>query len=134
VLTPHPGEMAALMRAPIEQVEADLSGFAHRAADRLQAVVALKSRDTHICSPDGRAWINRSGAAGLATSGSGDVLAGIIGGLLARGAPPETAAVWGVFLHAQAGQKLTGEIGRLGFLAREIPACIPALLDRFDPG
>ena len=134
ILTPHLGEMASLMKVPIEQVQADPEGFARRAAEQFQAVVALKGGDTHIAAPDGRAWINRSGAQGLATSGSGDVLAGVIGGLAARGADAATAAVWGVFLHARAGAELSREVGRLGFLAREIPGRIPALLDRFDPG
>lgn len=133
VLTPHAGEMASLMQVPIEAVEADPSGFARKASDRFDAVVAMKGSDTHIATPDGRAWINRSGAPGLATSGSGDVLAGVIGGLAARGADAATAAVWGVFLHAQAGAALSAEVGRLGFLAREIAGRIPSLLDRFDP-
>jgi hydroxyethylthiazole kinase-like uncharacterized protein yjeF len=129
ILTPHPGEMASLMDAPMEDVEGDPQAFAHRACERFNAVVAMKGRDTYIAAPDGRAWVNRDAPAGLAVSGSGDVLAGVIGGLLARGASPETAAVWGVWLHAQAGWKLTREVGKVGFLAREVPGRLPSLLD-----
>ena len=66
--------------------------------------------------------------AGLGTSGSGDVLAGVIGGLLARGASPTTAAIWGVFLHGRAGGRLSASVGTLGFLARELLAEIPQAL------
>jgi NAD(P)H-hydrate repair Nnr-like enzyme with NAD(P)H-hydrate dehydratase domain len=64
----------------------------------------------------------------LGTSGSGDVLAGLIAGLAARGAAPEQAAVWGVWLHARAGKRLSQRLGTVGFLAREIAAEVPALL------
>lgn len=128
VLTPHPGEMATLMEVSKEAVQADPEAFARRASDRFQAIVAMKGRDTFIAAPDGRMWVNRDAPSGLAVSGSGDVLAGVIGGLLARGADPAVATVWGVWLHAQAGWKLTREVGAVGFLAREVPGELPGLL------
>lgn len=128
VLTPHPGEMAALSGRTKDEVLADPVAVARATAARFQAVVALKSRDTWIVSPDGRAWLHRAGAPGLATSGSGDVLAGAIGGLLARGASPVTAAIWGVWLHGRAGARLAERIGPLGFLARELLDELPRAL------
>ena len=84
--------------------------------------------DTIIAAPDGRSFLFEGGGVGLATSGSGDVLSGIVGGLCARGADPLTALLWGVWLHGEAGRILTQSVGRLGFLARELPDLIPGLL------
>ncbi len=127
VLTPHAGEMAAMLGVPRDEIEADQPRFAREAAERFGAVVVLKGAQTFIAQPDGTLYRNARGDVGLATSGSGDVLAGIVGGLLARGAEPVQAAVWGVCLHARAGQALGERIG-LGFLAREIPAEVPSLM------
>ena len=101
---------------------------ARRAAEDLRSVVVLKGRETFIAAPGGRAYVNRAGSVGLATSGSGDVLAGVIAGLVARGAGPARAAAWGVYLHARAGERLAQRVGPLGFLARELPAEIPPLM------
>jgi ADP-dependent NAD(P)H-hydrate dehydratase len=81
-----------------------------------------------VVSPDGRAWHHVGGVPGLGVSGSGDVLAGIVGGLLARGFSPIDAAILGVYLHGRAGERLSREIGPLGFLARELLDVIPAVL------
>lgn len=132
VITPHAGEMAALSGKSKDKVLADPLTAAREIAASLQAVVVMKGKDTHVVSPDGRAWTHEGGVIGLATSGSGDVLAGVIGGLLARGFAPTDAAIRGVYLHGQAGLRLSQEIGPLGFLARELPSQIPqamALLD-----
>ena len=93
-------------------------------------MVALKGASSVIATPDGRLWSHRGGKAGLATSGSGDTLAGIIGGLAARGAAPEQACAWGIMLHAGAGARLA-RTAPLGFLARELPAEVPAVLQQF---
>jgi NAD(P)H-hydrate repair Nnr-like enzyme with NAD(P)H-hydrate dehydratase domain len=90
--------------------------------------VALKGAETWIATPQGRCWRHAGGNVGLATSGSGDVLAGLIAGLLARGAPPEQAAAWGIALHARAGRRLCERLGPLGLLARELAAEVPALM------
>jgi NAD(P)H-hydrate repair Nnr-like enzyme with NAD(P)H-hydrate dehydratase domain len=81
-------------------------------------------------TPEGQAWTYEGGSAGLGVSGSGDVLAGIVGGLLARGAEPLNALLWGVRLHGEAGARLAEKVGPLGFLAREIAGEVPALLPR----
>ncbi len=120
VLTPHAGEMAALTGLSKDEVQADPLAAARGAAQRLGAVVVMKGAVTHVVTPDGQAWRHEGGVKGLATSGSGDVLAGVIGGLLARGAHPAQAAVWAVYVHAQAGARLSQRIGPLGFLAREL--------------
>ena len=109
-------------------------GVARRAAEDFRAVVVLKGRETFVVSPDGAAYVNRAGSVGLATSGSGDVLAGVIAGLIARGAEPAHAAAWGVHLHALAGERLSRRMGLLGFLARELPAEIPALMSELSGG
>jgi len=128
VLTPHAGEMARLLDIDKDRVEADPLSAARQAADRFSAVVVMKGASSCIVAPDGRAALYAGGGVGLGTSGSGDVLAGLITGLLARGADAFQAAAWGVWLHGEAGKRLAGKIGPLGFLAREIAAEVPALL------
>ncbi len=127
VLTPHAGEMASMLACERDAVEADPASYAVDAARRFDAIVVLKGETTHIAEPNGALYRNEHGNVGLATSGSGDVLAGIIGGLLARGARPLHAAAWGVYLHARAGDALAKRIG-FGFLARELSAEIPRLM------
>ncbi|HEY0382561.1 MAG TPA: NAD(P)H-hydrate dehydratase [Candidatus Elarobacter sp.] len=129
VLTPHAGEMASMLECERDAVEADPASYAVDAARRFNAVVALKGETTYIADPSGALYRNERGNVGLATSGSGDVLAGVIGGLLARGAPPLAAAAWGVYLHARAGDVLARRIG-FGFLARELSAEIPPLMTK----
>ncbi|HEX3245595.1 MAG TPA: NAD(P)H-hydrate dehydratase [Chloroflexota bacterium] len=127
-LTPHAGEMAGLMDDAKSAVLADLVGTARRAAARFRSIIVLKSAESVIADPDGRIWRNRGGTVGLATSGSGDTLSGIIAGLAARGTELAQAAAWGVFLHSRAGERLSANIGPLGFLARELLAEIPPLM------
>jgi hydroxyethylthiazole kinase-like uncharacterized protein yjeF len=131
VLTPHAGEMASMLACGRDAVESDPSSYAVDAARRFNAVVALKGETTYIAEPNGALYRNEHGNVGLATSGSGDVLAGVIGGLLARGAPPLAAAAWGVYLHARAGDVLARRTG-FGFLARELSAEIPPLMTKLS--
>lgn len=121
VLTPNAGEMAALQGDDRREGE----DAARAVADRYGAVVAVRGA---VASPDGRVWRDEAGGIGLGTSGSGDVLAGVVGGLLARGCSPEQAAVWGQYLHAAAGDQLSARTGRLGFLARELLDELPLVL------
>ena len=130
VITPHAGEAARLLGKTREEIEADPLASAREIADLLGVVVVMKGAETHIVAPDGQVWLFRGGCVGLATSGSGDVLGGLIAGLLARGADPAQAAAWGVSLHGEAGQVLEGRIGPLGFLARELAGEVPRLLHR----
>ncbi|MGV7210094.1 NAD(P)H-hydrate dehydratase [Oxalobacteraceae bacterium A2-2] len=128
LLTPHAGELAGLSGADKQDIAARPEQAAAEAAQRWGAVVALKGALTVIAAPDGRRWRHQGGNTGLAISGSGDALAGIVAGLAARGASIEQAAAWGVALHAMAGDQLALKHGPLGYLAREISAEVPALL------
>ncbi len=92
----------------------------------------MKGSETFIVAPEGEIYCNRTGNIGLATSGSGDTLSGIIAGLVARGATPIQAAAWGVYLHGRAGDALAKRMGQLGFLARELLAEVPSLMAEFE--
>jgi hydroxyethylthiazole kinase-like uncharacterized protein yjeF len=129
ILLPHSREMARLLECEPGEVEADPLAATRRAAGRFNAVALVKGRFSHISDPQGRAFRFEGGGVGLATSGSGDALAGIVGGLAARGADPLTATLWGVYLHGEAGRKLAREVGRIGFLARELLDLVPALME-----
>ncbi len=128
VVTPHAGEMASLLGMTKEEVADDPLATARRAAAELRCVVALKGSATHVAAPDGEAFRYASGGVGLATSGSGDTLAGIVAGLAARGADPLRAALWGVALHGGAGNVLARRVGPLGFLARELLDEVPGVM------
>jgi hydroxyethylthiazole kinase-like uncharacterized protein yjeF len=127
-MTPHAGEMAHLSGEAKESIECDPGERVSIAAKTWGAAVALKGACTWIAAPDGRLWRHARGNPGLATSGSGDVLAGLVAGLMARGAPVEQALAWGVALHARAAERLAARIGPLGFLARELSAEVPSLM------
>ncbi len=133
VLTPHAGEMAHLTGRDKEDLQAQPRDMALRGAGEWNAVLALKGATTCVATPDGRSWLHSAQAPGLGTSGSGDVLSGIIAGLAARGASPEQAAVWGVALHARAGETLARRMGQVGYLARELAAEVPALMAALAP-
>ncbi|UUZ94977.1 NAD(P)H-hydrate dehydratase [Paenibacillus sp. P25] len=105
ILTPHPGEMSRLTGLSTAEVQRDRIELARSFAVDRGVVLVLKGSRTVIAAPDGRVYINRTGNPGMATGGAGDVLAGLIGDLLAQGFPPEQAAVLGVFLHGQAGDR-----------------------------
>ncbi|MEO7364939.1 MAG: NAD(P)H-hydrate dehydratase [Sphingomicrobium sp.] len=128
LLLPHAGELASLLECQEQAITADPVGCGLRCAELYRSIVLVKGVVSHVVHPDGRAWTYRGGAPGLGVSGSGDVLAGIVGGLLARGAGPLVALLWGVWLHGEAGAALAKKIGPIGFLAREIAAEVPALL------
>ena len=129
ILLPHSREMARLLDCEVEEVEADPLAAARRAAERFGAVAVIKGPCSYIVAPDGRAFRFEGGGVGLATSGSGDALAGIVGGLCARAADPLAAALWGVYLHGEAGRALAKRIGRIGFLARELLDEVPGLME-----
>lgn len=128
VMTPHHGEMASMTGLPIEEISADPLAAALNGARTFNAIIVLKSANTVIAAPDASVLTYSSDCVGLATGGSGDVLAGIIGGLMARGASPLDAAAWGVWAHGEAGKKLAREVAPLGFLARDLLGKVPALL------
>lgn len=121
VLTPNAAEAERLLGddAPAPDTRAEAI------AARYDAVVAL---DGTVAAPDGRRWESASGTTGLGTSGSGDVLAGAVVGLLAAGAPPDQAACWAVALHGTAGDRLAARVGAVGYLARELADEVPLVL------
>ena len=130
ILLPHAGEMASLLDCAEDEVAADPLAAGRRCAEHYRAFVLAKGVQSHVIAPDGRAWLYAGGGPGLGVSGSGDTLAGITGGLLARGADPLAALLWAVWLHGEAGRALSRKVGALGFLARDIPGEVPALLPR----
>jgi NAD(P)H-hydrate repair Nnr-like enzyme with NAD(P)H-hydrate dehydratase domain len=121
VLTPNLRELSSLDRgsedAPATQ--------AQRVAERTGAVVATQG---WVAAPGGDLWRNEAGSVGLATSGSGDVLAGAVLGLLCTGAPADQAACWATYVHSAAGQRLATRHGRTGYLARELLDALPGEL------
>ena len=100
---------------------------------RYDALVLVKGPESHVVTPAGDSWKYRGGGPGLGVSGSGDTLAGILGGLLARGAGPLEALLWSVWLHGEAGAALARKVGPIGFFAREIAGEVPALLAQTHP-
>src|SRR5438105_7134301 len=105
VVTPHPGEMARLTRRPTSEVQADREAIAAKAAEEWGVVVVLKGARTVVASPGGRVSVDPHEVPALASGGTGDVLAGVIGGLLAQGLDAFTAAVTGVYVHGEAGRR-----------------------------
>jgi len=126
VITPHPGEMAHLLGLPVEAVQSDRFSAVRRAAQVTKAVVVLKGAYTLIAEPEGGLYINPTGNRALGTGGSGDVLTGVIAGLLAQGLGAPEAAAAGAFLHGLAGDRLAQRMGEDGVLAGEIAAELPA--------
>jgi NAD(P)H-hydrate epimerase len=125
VLTPHPGEMARLAGLTVAEIQADRTGAARAFAVTHGVVLVLKGARTITALPDGRVRINASGHAGMASGGMGDVLTGLVGGLLAQGMDPGAAATLGVYLHGLAGDRLRPHYGDAGLLATDLLREIP---------
>ncbi|WP_435749891.1 NAD(P)H-hydrate dehydratase [Thauera sp. AutoDN2] len=120
ILTPHPAEAGRLLGVSTAQVQADRLCAALEIARRYRAMVVLKGCGSIIGTPDGRWYINTSGHPGMASAGMGDVLSGLVVGLLAQGWPPEKALIAGVHLHGAAADRLAREgIGPVGLSASE---------------
>lgn len=131
VLTPHAGEMAALLGEDEDSVRGDPCAALGRAIDLTGHTVVIKGPTSYIGAPNGEILAFVGGGPGLATGGSGDVLAGIAAALLARGQDPLSAAAWAVWLHGEAGRRLAEEQAPVGFLARELIPLIPSLIRGF---
>lgn len=130
VLTPHPGEMSRLTGLSIAQIQADRLAVARRFAAQWGNVVVLKGAGTIVALPSGEASVNPTGGPNLATGGTGDVLSGIIGGLMAQQCPPDEAALAGVFLHGFAGDMAAENSGDAGTLAGDLLPLIPRARSR----
>lgn len=125
VLTPHPGEMARLIGADTAAVNGDRVGVARSFADKHRCYLVLKGARTVIATPEGRIFINSSGNPGMASGGMGDVLAGILGGLLAQGFRVEDALKLGVYVHGFAGDRAAMVKGQMGLIASDIVDTLP---------
>ena len=130
ILTPHPGEMARLCGISVEEVQADRTGTARKAALEWRKTIVLKGAYTVIAAPDGRCRINPVANPGLASAGTGDVLAGAIAGLLAQGLSLYDAASLGVYLHAQAGETVKNTLGDTGMIASDLLPALPIVIKR----
>lgn len=137
IITPHHGEMAYLMGVSVDEVKKDRLGIAQRFAQKYQVVVVLKGARTIVAGPEGDAYINPTGNSGMATAGCGDVLTGMITGLLAQKVSALDAAKVGVFLHGLAGDLVLKKKGEYSLIATDlidkIPAAIKELRENHRP-
>ncbi len=130
VVTPHAGEMARLLGISIEEVQANRLDTARKAASDWHKIVVLKGAFTVIAEPEGKVRISGAANAGLASAGTGDVLAGAIAGLAAQGMPLFDAAALGVYLHAGAGELVKDELGNTGMLASDLLPVLPKVIKK----
>jgi hydroxyethylthiazole kinase-like uncharacterized protein yjeF len=128
LLTPHPGEAARLLGCTIAEVQADRIGSARRLAAESGAIVALKGARTVVADPEGRVTLNPTGNPGMATGGTGDVLTGVAGGLLAQGVAPGVALRAAVYLHGLAGDLAAAARGQAGLVAGDLADALPAAI------
>jgi NAD(P)H-hydrate epimerase len=135
ILTPHPGEFSRLCGKPISDILAHRVDLAREKAAAWGAVLVLKGSPTIIADPGGEVYCNPTGGPALATGGSGDVLTGMILGLLAQGCPPVHAACAGVYLHGLAGDISAREIGVAATVAGDLDRFLPqAIREVLPPG
>lgn len=125
ILTPHPGEMARLKKTSAAAIQADRVKSARDFAREFNVHVVLKGAGTVIAHPDGSVYINPTGNPGMAAGGMGDVLTGVIAGLVTQGFSPESATHAGVYLHGAAADTLAESIGPVGYLAGEVMDAVP---------
>lgn len=128
VITPHPGEMAKLLGVSVADVQGNRVAVAEGFAKQTNVVVVLKGAGTIIATPDGRVFVNQTGNPGMATGGTGDVLAGMVATFLAQGMVPAVAAACAAWLHGRAGDIAVETSGVAGLLAGDIVNCVPAAL------
>jgi NAD(P)H-hydrate epimerase len=134
ILTPHPGEMARLTGLSVDEVQAERIDVARRFAGQWNKTIVLKGAYTVIANPDGMVNISGTANPGLSTAGTGDVLAGVIAGLVAQSLPLFDAAALGVYLHAQAGEWVREEMGDMGMLASDLPGRLPLVVKQLKEG
>ena len=126
ILTPHPGEMGRLIGRSSQAVQRDRKRIAHDFAERHGVVLVLKGNQTVVAEPEGKVYINPTGNPGMATGGTGDVLAGILGGLLAQGLVPFDAARLGGYVHGLSGDLAAKEKGETSLIAGDLLKYLPA--------
>jgi NAD(P)H-hydrate epimerase len=126
VLTPHPGEMARLLGMSSEKIQADRFGAAQMAVEKYARTVLLKGAYSVASDTEGHLLVNVTGNPGMASGGMGDVLAGIVAGLLSQGLPPMQAAAVAAYLHGSAGDLCMEILGPVGFVASDLAAKLPA--------
>jgi len=134
ILTPHPGEMSRLTGLTVGEIEADRLGVARQRAEKWHQVIILKGAYTVIACPEGRVVINPFANPGLATAGSGDVLAGAIVGFLAQGLAPFDAALVGAYIHGLAGELVRKELGGAGMVAGDLLPVLPRVIRLLSSG
>ncbi len=134
ILTPHPGEMARLLDITPREIQKDRMRHARDFATRFKVHMVLKGAGTVIAHPDGTAFVNPTGNAGMASGGMGDVLTGLIAGFVTQGYSPETASHMGVYLHGAAADALAAQLGPFGYLASEVMNAIPGEIKRIMDG
>lgn len=132
ILTPHPGEMARLLHTDVSQVQSNRVQCAREFAEAYGVILVLKGAGTVIASPDGQVYVNRTGNPGMATGGSGDVLAGMIASFAAQGIDPLNAAVCAVYLHGQAGDRCAARLSQTAMLPTDIINELPGLFSEYE--
>jgi NAD(P)H-hydrate epimerase len=134
ILTPHPGEMARLTRLSPEEVQRDRERLAKAFATTYRVIVVLKGHHTVVANVDGSVFINETGNPGMASGGCGDVLTGVIAGLLGQKLQPFDAARLGVYLHGLAGDLVASDRGQIGLLASDVADRIPKAIKQYQQG
>ena len=133
-MTPHPKELSRLTGKTVDELLADRVGSALAAAKQFDCIVVFKGAYSLVAHPDGEIFINPTGNSGMSTAGSGDVLSGIIGGLMAQGLSPFDAACAGVYIHGRAGDLVSANFGQAGIVAGDIRSAIPLALMNIAAG
>ncbi len=128
VVTPHPGEMSRLTGASTVEIQANRSGYALCSAAEWNTITVLKGAHTVVATPEGRAAVSPYANAGLASAGTGDVLAGVAAGLISQGLHPAGAAELGVFLHGEAGERVRDDLGTAGMIASDLLIALPRVI------
>ena len=128
ILTPHPGEMSRLAGVTIDEVQSNRISIAREMAEKWQKTIVLKGAYTVVANPDGQVRINPAANAGLASAGTGDVLSGVIAGLLVQGLSNFEAAACGVYIHSEAGEMVKNRLGNAGMIASDLLPVLPLVI------
>lgn len=132
VLSPHPGEMARLVGVSVKEIQEDRVGISREFAKKFDVCLVLKGARTAVAEPSGAIYINPTGNPGMASGGTGDVLTGMIGGLLAQGYDPIEAAKAGVYFHGLTGDEVIKDKGSSGMIASDLTEALPRIIRQFE--